>query len=637
MSTSQSSRVPLDAPALQKLAERPAQPLFGMLRKAEAMRPLLVLVAMIPPLLISTWQPLSSWLAGQGLAALNVWQAHSPQAWLDPTQGTPCAGQPPLYSWCLAGLMQLLNPGSLLVFPFATALGVGLFVWSGTALARLASGDRGALVAALLLASNPLTVAQAMHLGPAPLGAGLALLSLVWLLEDWKRGGIPWSWRRLAGGIALGGSLLSSPAAGLGAMLLAVILILGTTIGWKWALGGQHPSDSRLGPGGWGRVWGGLLWLTVALFLAGWWLMEIPQLANRSAAAATTTAVTAAPNLKLEPVVSATRNVFQEGLNRLLGSAYLLWLLVPWCYLAADRSTGVAKTSVRSRGAISPLGRSVALGAIVVFLCLGPGAEGMAEEVWGAEGLRLFLLAPITAVASAGAVRLMDRVVGWRELSRGVLGGAIAGWVAWKWGGLVVWRSLEVTSRGMGVQLLVLMGVTAWLLLVAVVWRRADRPKSDRVARGLVLLGWGALCGGSLLWGASHLTPRNQGAERDFLDLRSWVRQLDGSRSIHLVAPRERVPSEIAYAVRSLWPQVTTSTVVDWNRFPGLDSGTRASAAFHEGETILAWFPPESPRGGGVPEWLSSAGPSLKYQRGELAWYRLIASPSEGNRPAGGN
>lgn len=634
MSTSKTSRVPLDAPALERLAQRPAQPLFGTLRKAEAMRPLLVLVAIIPPLLIATWQPFSTSVAEQGLAALNVWQSLAPHGWLDPTQGTPCAGQPPLYSWCLAAMMQVLHPGSLLVFPFTTALGVGLYVWSGATLARLASGDRGALVAALLLASNPLTIAQGMHLGPAPLGAGLALLSLVWLLEDWRHGGIPWSWRRLAGGIALGGSLLSAPAAGLGALLLALVLILGTTIGWKWALGGQHPSESRLGPGGWGRVWGGLLWATVALFLAGWWLMEIPRLTDRS----TATAAAAIAKTVAEPTLSVTGRMLQGGGNRLLGSAYLLWLLIPWCALAADRSTGVSRTTnVRSRGTISPLGRSVALGATIVLLCLGPGADGVAEEVWGAEGLRLFLLAPITAVASAGAVRLMDRQVGWQELSRSVLGGAIAGWIAWKWGGLVVWRSLEVTSRGMGIQLFVLLSVTAWLLLVAVVWRRANRMRSDRIARALVLLGWGVLGGGSVLWGISHLGPRTQGAARDFQDLRSWVRQLDGTRPIHLVAPRERVPSEIAYAVRSLWPRVTASAIVDWNRFRGLDSGTRAGVPFHEGETILAWFPPESPRGGGVPEWLSSAGPSLKYLRGELAWYRLVGSSGDGSRPPGGN
>jgi hypothetical protein len=619
------SRSPLDSATLQKLAERPAQPLFVTLRKAAAMRPLVTLLALVPPLLIAAWQPFSASEGAQGLAALNVWQAGHSGAWLDPAAGTSLAGQPPLLSWCLAGLMKLLHPASLLVFPLATAVGVGLFVWAGATLARLASGDRGALVAALFLASNPLTVAQSMHLGPAPLGAGLALLSLVWLLEDWQQGSVAWSWRRWAGGLALGGSLLASPAAGVGAMLLAAVLIWGTTVGWKWALAGQAAADVRLGPGGWARVWGGLLWFAVGLFVGGWWLGEIPQLVQQAVPAVATS---------LSTDEQEWSGLVRSAASRLLGSAYLLWLLVPWCLLAADRKSPVQLSSQRGRGAISPLGRSVALASAGALLVLGPGSTGLREEVWGVEGLRLFLLAPIVAVGSAGAVRLMDRRVGWRELARGTVLAVLGGWVAWRWGGLVVWRFLEVTSRGMGLQLLVLLAVTGWLLLVGLVWRRLGRQPADRVVQGLLLTACGVLGGGGVLWGVSHLVPRDRGAERDFLDLRNWLRQVDGKQGVHLMGPRERIPLEIAYGARSLWTELTTAKVVDWNRFAGPDSHLTPPPALDldEGETILVWFPPEAPRGGGVPRWLESAGPSFKYQRGELAWYRLVSSKTDVGR-----
>ena len=619
------SRIPLDSAALQKLAERPAQPLFVTLRKAEAMRPLVTLLALVPPLLIAAWQPFSAAEGVQGLAALNVLQGAGSESWLDPAAGTFLAGQPPLLSWCLAGWMKLLHPASLLVYPMATAVGVGLYVWAGATLARLASGDRGALVAALFLASNPLTVAQSMHLGPAPLGAGLALLSLVWLLEDWRRGSVAWSWRRWAGGLALGVSLLASPAAGLGAMLLAAVLIWGTTVGWKWALGGQAASDARLAPGGWGRVWGGLLWLAVALVVGGWWLVEIPQLVQQAVSLVGAGVATAE---------GTWSGLLRSGASRLLGSAYLLWLLVPWCLLAADRNAPVQLSTHRGRGAISPLGRSVAFAAAVALLLLGPGSTGVREEVWGVEGLRLFLLAPIVAVASAGAVRLMDRQVGWRELARGTAAAVVGGWIAWRWGGLVVWRFLEVTSRGMWLQLLVLLAVTGWLLLAGLVSRRLGRLGSDRVVQGLLLTACGVLGGGGVLWGASHLVSRDRGAERDFLDLRNWLRQVDGKRAVHLMAPRERLPVEIAYGARSLWTELTSAKVVDWNKFPGPDSHQFPPPSFDldEGETILVWFPSEAPRGGGVPRWLESAGPSFKYHRGELAWYRLISAKAEAAR-----
>jgi hypothetical protein len=167
-----------------------------------------------------------------------------------------------------------------------------------------------------------------------------------------------------------------------------------------------------------------------------------------------------------------------------------------------------------------------------------------------------------------------------------------------------------------------------WLLLVGLVSRRMGRLGTDRVVQGLLLTACGVLGGGGVLWGASHLVPGDRGAARDFLDLRNWLRQVDGRRGVHLMAPRERIPVEIAYSARSLWTDLTTSRVVDWNRFPGPDSNPPSLPGLDldEGETILVWFPPEAPRGGGVPPWLESAGPSFKYQRGELAWYRLASA-----------
>jgi hypothetical protein len=125
--------------------------------------------------------------------------------------------------------------------------------------------------------------------------------------------------------------------------------------------------------------------------------------------------------------------------------------------------------------------------------------------------------------------------------------------------------------------------------------------------------------------------PRDRGAERDFLDLRNWLRQVDGQRGVHLMAPSERLPIEIAYGARSLWTELTTAKVVDWNRLPDPDAKPQGlpGVNLNEGETILVWFPPEAPRGGGVPRWLESAGPSFKYQRGELAWYRRVSANAD--------
>ena len=73
--------------------------------------------------------------------------------------------------------------------------------------------------------------------------------------------------------------------------------------------------------------------------------------------------------------------------------------------------------------------------------------------------------------------------------------------------------------------MLVLLAVTGWLLLVGLVTRRMGRLGADRLVQGLLLTACGVLGGGSVLWGVSHLVPRDRGAERDFLDFEEPYRK----------------------------------------------------------------------------------------------------------------
>ena len=97
---------------LLELSVSPKRSLFPLLNRAEAISPLIALLALLPPLYVLMNRTLTPLDALWGLKAVAITTADSAEGWLDPgvirgAVEVPLKWQPPLSSWLRAGVMCL--------------------------------------------------------------------------------------------------------------------------------------------------------------------------------------------------------------------------------------------------------------------------------------------------------------------------------------------------------------------------------------------------------------------------------------------------------------------------------------------------------------------------------------------------
>src|SRR5882724_6683447 len=113
MSTNGTAAIPNDL-ELKRLAAEPARPLFPLLDQAEAMLPLVLVLAFLPSLYALTYGTLTEWGALQGLVGLDYLATGGPTdladlARLEPQQSLRF--QPPLMSWLTALGIKITGVG----------------------------------------------------------------------------------------------------------------------------------------------------------------------------------------------------------------------------------------------------------------------------------------------------------------------------------------------------------------------------------------------------------------------------------------------------------------------------------------------------------------------------------------------
>src|SRR5258708_13075724 len=101
----------IDDDALRELAEGPELPLVPLLRQAEAMVPLVIVLAFLPALYAVEYRTLSEAGARAGLVSLRCLTAENLSNFVDPAvidSAYPDDFQPPLMSWLTAlGMLPL--------------------------------------------------------------------------------------------------------------------------------------------------------------------------------------------------------------------------------------------------------------------------------------------------------------------------------------------------------------------------------------------------------------------------------------------------------------------------------------------------------------------------------------------------
>lgn len=214
---------------LVELSGSPKRSLFTVLNRAETMTPLIVLLALIPPLYVLVNRTLTPLDAVWGLKALAIATADSAAGWLDPSMpggvesDVPLKWQPPLSSWLVAGIMQRTGTERPLAIVLASLLATAALIFFVFGLADRLRGPQFAWWTTCLVAMHGPILQSAQT--PAPVALTLALaVGACWGFtahrQDSKR---LFSMPLVGAGVSWGLCLLAGGPVAL--VLLAVLLI----------------------------------------------------------------------------------------------------------------------------------------------------------------------------------------------------------------------------------------------------------------------------------------------------------------------------------------------------------------------------------------------------------------------------
>ncbi|HTI51875.1 MAG TPA: glycosyltransferase family 39 protein, partial [Planctomycetaceae bacterium] len=175
---------------LQRLAVEPPEPLFPSLRHAEAMAPLVVVLAFLPTLYAVAYRTLTEAGARQGLVALQCLAAENLDEFIDPAMSavpTPLAFQPLLMSWLTALALRLFGVGQAAGHVSSAYLCTAGLILAAYILGRRLGGDRLGLFSALLLAFNPHVLRLAQEPIPQSAAALFAVLAMAGTVAHWQK------------------------------------------------------------------------------------------------------------------------------------------------------------------------------------------------------------------------------------------------------------------------------------------------------------------------------------------------------------------------------------------------------------------------------------------------------------------
>lgn len=219
----------VDDVRLLELAREPIRELWPTARRAAAMKPLVVLLAFLPGLLIFRYPTLDEATAAAGVQALKISAAASPLEWIVAATGDYPSEKPalaPLVSVLMGFSLrsELLTPESrLLLVSYASSVGLLLSLF---ALASKFGGSRFGFAAVLLLCCQREFLEMSCRLPPVSLALAFALLSFRGMQSHQNDDDRLVSWPLIGSGAALGTSWLAGSSVALGAWLIVCLQCL---------------------------------------------------------------------------------------------------------------------------------------------------------------------------------------------------------------------------------------------------------------------------------------------------------------------------------------------------------------------------------------------------------------------------
>lgn len=252
-----------------------SEPLLPVLEQSRALRPLIVVLAVLPGFIALERHGMDDFSSVWALRALSTFQTGTVSGFVDPGEAGRTAvlsSQPPLATWLTAAVLAMCGPTIIhapLIVPLLATAGC---VWWTFRLFREVAGPRKGFWAAVLASTNGTLLLLATNTAPTALSLFLALVAIdAWLRHFRQRKGKISAWL-LVSGLALGLCLLAG-----GPVVFAVFAImtlkplLARAFPVPTAKHGKYARNARKAPRLPLAV--GVVFLT-AFAIGGWWTMR---------------------------------------------------------------------------------------------------------------------------------------------------------------------------------------------------------------------------------------------------------------------------------------------------------------------------------------------------------------------------
>jgi hypothetical protein len=618
---SHSHRIPsatLDDDAIGQLAAEPQRPLFPLLAHAEAMVPLVMVLAFLPPLYAVRHRTLTEAGAREAVLSLRCLSATSLAEFIDPARLdplNPLRYQPPLMNWLTALSVRFLGNGSAtgIVAP-AYLCTAGLIV-AVYVLARRLGGEPLGLVAAALLAFNPQILEGAQEPLPQSLTGLLAVLALAGTVAHWQKSSNVASYQLLLGGLSLGLCLLAG-----GPVALAVVVVLVVySAWWRFMAGVQawrgtpgERSPIHLHP-----ALHPVAVLAATAFAVGGWhllLMSSQYGSNfwndwwRGGAAS---GFDGGPSARHSWIMDAIWELDRPALPLFgLSLVGLVGILRDW-YRSDDDSAR------RYRGLLV-----VWIAAALTGWMLSGGPAG--ADAPGGRAWDTLLAIPLVIAAALGLIDIAERRVGFfLSLAFGLLaiGGAAVSAGQFLTGepgeeSVLVFSGWHVSLRSLS--------ILAVLAAAGAVLARLPRGRDGRqraVLAGMLAVIVAAHC----VWGILAVR-RTSAGDHELEELRAGLARLPATRQCTFVAltsaeasPLPHPPPQLVAVAALLWPDAAINFSSSWD-----DAGAGESVAeADEAATavFVTWSPRGRPRRVAPAPDLKAAAPPFHYGDLEVVAY----------------
>jgi hypothetical protein len=611
----------IDDDALGQLARERRLPLFPLLTQAEAMVPLVIVLAFLPALYAIHHRTLSEAGAWEGLASLRCLEARSLPEFVDTAaldSANPYRYQPPLMTWLTEIGMRLAGAGTVAGSLTAAYLCTAGLVVAGYILARRLGGELLGLITAGLLAFNPVVLEGAQEPVPQSSACLFAVLALAGAVAHWQKSPVVTSYQLLLGGLALGACLLAGGPVALAVLLIVLLYV----VLWKadarlrrslgvsrerspfsrrpalrstvvlaataFAVGGWHVllMSTRYGADFWQSWWTvpQTAALTAAQLTGGAWLMDTAQEFNRLALPLL--------GMSLVGIVTIIRDLFRPEDDP---ARQHRGLLVVWVVVALP-------AWLISRGFLDAGAPSVRTWETLLAIPLVIAAALALIEI--AERRISFSIALVFGLLSmAGTAIYVDQ---W--LTGGTARAAIP-----------IFAGMHLSPGGAA--LLVVIG-TAGLVLARYASGQ-DAPR--RVVLTAILV---AIVAANCIWGLLALR-RTSAGDRELEGLRTGLARLRSAIRVSrctfvdltppaAVEPAE-LPPQLVYLLASQWPDSAISRASSWE---GAVAEKEQAKDDEEAATlIIAWSPRGRVRGIAPPADLKLATPPFTYQGLDVVTY----------------